>query len=109
MCGAEEALKPVIIEMNVEAVADQTRRNAIEYTPQHEAAARGDADARLLVIGRSARREWLERRALDLDALPVARVAPANDFVDETPVVGKIREVARTAQQQLVSKRLLEM
>jgi hypothetical protein len=39
MRGAEEALKPVIIEVNIEAVADQTRRNAVEHTPQHEAAA----------------------------------------------------------------------
>ena len=64
---------------------------------------------RLLVISRSSRREWLERRALNLDALAIARVAPANDFVDEASVGGKIREVAGTAQQQLVSKRFLEM
>src|SRR5438094_491202 len=64
--GPEEALKPVIVEVNVEAVTDQTRGNAVEHAPQHEAAARRDLNPHLLVISRSSLWEWLERRALDL-------------------------------------------
>ncbi len=90
-------------------MADQTRRNAVEHAPQHEAAARRDQDARLLIVGRASLGEWLERRALDLDALAIASVAPSDHLVNEAAVGGKIREVARAAQQQLVAKRLLEV
>jgi hypothetical protein len=89
----KEALKPVIVEVNVEAVADQTRRNAVEHAPQHEAAARSDLDARLFIVSRSARGEWFEYWAFDLDALAIAGVAPSDHFVDETAVGGKICEV----------------
>ena len=44
--GAEEALEPVVVEVNIETVADQARRNAVEYTPQRKAAARRDQNAR---------------------------------------------------------------
>jgi hypothetical protein len=37
--GAEEALEPVIVEVNIETVTNQTRRNAVEDAPQDEAAA----------------------------------------------------------------------
>ena len=51
--GAEEAIEPVVVEMNIEAVPDQTRRNAVEDAPQDEAAARGHQDARLLMVSGS--------------------------------------------------------
>ena len=92
--GAEEALKPIVIEVNIETVADQTRRHAVEHAPQDEAAARGHQDARLLIVGRSSLGQRLKRRALDLDALAVASVAPSDYFVNETPIGGKIRKLA---------------
>jgi hypothetical protein len=36
----EEKVEPVIMEADIEAVADQARGNAIEHTPQNEAATR---------------------------------------------------------------------
>src|SRR5215468_4445577 len=51
--GAEEAVEPVVVEVNMQAMPDQSRRNAVEYPPQDEAAARCDQDPRLLIIGRS--------------------------------------------------------
>src|SRR5262245_12802250 len=90
-------------------MADQTRRDAVEHAPQHEATARSDLNPHLFVISRSALWEWLERGALDLDALAIAGVAPSDSFIDEATVGGKICEVARATQQRLVSKGLLEM
>ncbi len=107
--GAEETLKPIIVEVNIETVADQTRRHAVEHAPQDEAAARGHQDASLLIVGRSSLGEWLESYALNLDALVVAGVAPPDYLVNEAAVGGKIREVARAAQQKLVTKGLLEV
>ena len=100
--GAEEALEPVVVEVNIETVADQARRDAVEHAPQHEAAARRDQDARLLVIGRASIGELLERGTLDLDALAVAGVAPPDHLVNEAAIGGKVRELARAAQQKLV-------
>jgi hypothetical protein len=66
---AKKAFEPVVIEVNIEAVADQARGNAVEDAPQDEAAARRDEHARLLVVGRSPLWQWPQRGALDLDAL----------------------------------------
>jgi hypothetical protein len=95
--------------MDIEAMADQARGNAVEHPPQDEATARCDHDARLFVVGGSAIGERLERGALDLDAFAVPGIAPPYNFVDEAPVGGEVGEVARAAQQKLVAKHLLEM
>jgi hypothetical protein len=50
---AEKAFEPVIIEADIEAVADQARGNAIEHAPQNEAATRCNEHARFLVVGGS--------------------------------------------------------
>ena len=105
---AEEAFKSVVVEPHIETMADQTRWHAVEHAPQHEAATRRDLDARLLIIGRPSLGEWLERRALDLDTLAIASVAPP-DHLNEAPVGGKVRELMRTAQQQFVAKHILEV
>src|SRR5260370_16632647 len=95
--------------MDIEAMADQARGNAVEDAPQDEAATRRDEHARLLVVGGSTLGQRLERGALDLDALAVASIAPPDHFVDEAPVGGEVGEVARAAQQKLVAKHLLEV
>src|SRR5579863_4685629 len=84
--GAEEALEPVVVEVNIETVADQARRDAVEHAPQHEAAARRDQDADLLVVGRSSVGELFERDALDLDALAVPGIAPSDHLVNEAAI-----------------------
>jgi len=89
----EEAVEPVVIEVNVQAMADQTRRHAVEDAPQDEAAARSDAHARLLVIGGSPVGERLERWALDVDALALPGIAAADHFVDKAPIGGKLGKV----------------
>ena len=79
--------------MNIETVADQTRRDAVEHAPQHEAAARRDQDARLLVVGGASVGELFKHDALDLDALAVAGVAPPDHLINEAAVGGKVREL----------------
>src|SRR5262245_63582309 len=107
--GAEEAFEPVVVEMHIQTVADQLRRNAVEHATQHEAAARRDLDPCLLVISRSSFGEWLEQRTLDLDALAVASIAPADHLVHEAAIGGKVGELTRAAQQQFIANRVLEM
>jgi hypothetical protein len=106
---AQETFEPIIVEMHAQAMANQPGGCGVEHPAQDEAAAGGDRDARLLVIRRSSLRERLETGALDLDALAVARVAAPYHLVNETPVAGKILEVARAARQQRVLDDLLEM
>src|SRR6478736_5323366 len=107
--AAEEALEPVIVEVNIETVADQARRDAVEHAPQHEAAARRDQDARLLVVGGASIGELFKHDALDLDALAVAGVAPPDHLVNEAAIGSEILELARAAQQKLVAKHILEV
>src|SRR6185369_10687790 len=107
--GAEEALEPVVVDVNIETVTDQARRNAVEDAPQDEAAARGHQDAGLLIVAGSSGGEWLEDCSLDLDAFAVPGVAPPDHLVNEAAVGSEIREVARAAQQELVAKHILEV
>ena len=89
--------------MDIEAMADQARGNAVEHPPQDEAAARCDHNTRLLIVGGSAIGERFERGALDLDAFAIPGIAPPDNFVDEAPVGGEVGEGARAAQQKLVA------
>ena len=53
------------------------------------------------------RRQWLQGRALEIQALAVASIAPPDDLVDKA-VIGLERvEIARPAQQQRVFEALL--
>ena len=106
---AEETVEPVVIKMDAEAMTNEARGDAVEHPPQDEPAARGDAHARVLVVGRSPLGQRLERGALDLDALAVASVAAPHDLVDQASVGGKLGELSRAPQQQLVLDRLLQM
>ena len=106
---AEEAFEPVIVEPHAQPMADQTRGHRVEHPLEDEAARRGDADDRLLVIRRPTRRQPLQGRALEIEPLGVARVAPPDDLVDEATIGIQVDEVARAAQQERVLDRLLEM
>jgi hypothetical protein len=55
------------------------------------------------MIGGPSLGQWLERRALDLDPLAIASVAPPDRLINEAPVGGKVRELMRAAQQQFVT------
>jgi hypothetical protein len=80
--------------MHAQAMADQPGGCGVEHPAQDEAAAGGDRDARLLVIGRSSLRERLESGTFDLDALAVARVAAPHHLVNEAAVGSKVLEIA---------------
>src|SRR3954453_22526523 len=106
--GAEEAFESIVVETNIEPAAHRTRWNSIEHAPRHEAAARRDLDPRLLVISRAPFGKWLEQRALDLDALAVASIAPADHLIHEAAIGGKVSEFTRAAQQQFIAKHILD-
>src|SRR5882672_2593281 len=106
---AEEAFEPVVVEAHAKAMADQARRYRIEHLLEDEPAGRRDRDDGLLVIRRPARRQRLQGRALEIEPLGVARVAPPDNFIDEATVGIQGVEVARAAQQQRIFDRLLEM
>ena len=90
-------------------MADQARGHRIEHLLEGEPAGRGDGDDRLLVIRRAVRRQRLQRRALEIQPLAVARIAPADDLVDKASIGLERIEIARTAQQQRVLDRSLQM
>ena len=90
-------------------MTDQPRRRGVEDPAQNEAAARRDRNDLLLVIGGAPLRQRRETRPLHFDPLPVMGVAPSNDLIDETAIGVEIVEVRRTAQQQRVLQRPLQM
>ena len=110
MCvAALEAFEPVVIKTHAQPVTDQAGWDRVKHLAQRKGAGCGDVDVDLLIVGGLADRQFLQRHPLLVDALGVARVAAANDLVDEAPPCRKIVEVARGAQQQGVGERSLEM
>jgi len=107
--GAKEAFKPIVVEAHAQPMADQARGHRVEHFPQGEPAGRGHGDDGLFVIRRPARRQHLQRRALEIESLGIARIASPDDLVDEAAIGVERVEVARAAQQQRILDRLLEM
>jgi len=105
----EKAFEPVVIKAHPQPMTDQARGHRIKHPLQDEAAGRGDGDDRLLIIGGPARRQRLQGRALEIETLAVARVAPPDDLVDEAAICIQVGEVARPAQQQRILDCQLEM
>ena len=102
MRAAEEDLEAVVVDAHPQPVADQARGHGVEDAPEHEAAGRGDGDHGLFAILGPPGRQRPQHGALGVDALAVAGVAAADQFVDEAAVVLDRVEVARAAQQQRV-------
>ena len=106
---ALEAFEPIVIETHAQPMTDQPGGNRVKHLAQREGAGGRDVDVDLLIVGGLADRQFLQRHPLLIDALGVARVAAADDLVDEAPPCRKIVEVARGAQQQGVCERSFEM
>ena len=66
-------------------------------------AARRDGDEGLLVISGAAIGQRLKPRALEIEPLAVARIAPPDDLVDKTTIGVELVKGARAAQQQRIS------
>jgi hypothetical protein len=107
--AAEEALEAVVVDAQLEAVADQARRHGVEHLAQDEAAARGHQHGGLVEVGGALRRQRAKGRALELDRLAPARVAAPDQLGQEAAVGVEVGEVARAAQEQRLVKRLLEV
>ena len=109
MRRALEAFEPVVIKTHAQPVTDQAGWDRVKHLAQCEGAGCRDVDVDLLIVGGLADRQFLQRHPLLIDALGIARVAAANDLVDEAPPCRKIVEVARGAQQQGVCQRSFEV
>jgi hypothetical protein len=106
---AKKAFEPIIVKAHAQAMADQAGGYRIEHLLEGEPAGRGNGDDRLLIIRRPVRRQCLQRRALEIEALAVASIAPADDLVDEAAIGFERVKIARAAQQQRVLDRPLQM
>src|SRR5271166_2414401 len=106
---ALETFEPIVIKAHPQPMADQSRGDRVEHLAQREGAGTGDVDIDLLTVGGLADRQLVQSHPLLIDALGVADIAAADDFVDEAPPCGEIVEISRGAQQQGVGKRSLEM
>ena len=104
-----KAFEPIVVEAHAQAMADQAGGYRIEHLLEGEPAGRGNGDDRLLIIRRPVRRQCLRRRALEIEALAVASIAPADDLVDEAAIGFERVKIARAAQQQRVLDRPLQM
>src|SRR6202453_5009527 len=107
--GALEAFEPVVIKTHAQPVTDQAGGDRVKHLAQCEGAGCRDVDVDLLIVGGLADRQFLQRHPLLIDALGIARVAAANNLVDEAPPCRKIVEVARGTQQQGICQRSFEM
>jgi hypothetical protein len=107
--AAETAFEPVVVASHPQAMADQPRGHRIEDLSQDEAARRGDGHDRRFVIGRTASRQRLQRRTLEIQPLGNARIAPTDNLVDEAAISVQRVEIARAAQQQRIRDRLLQV
>src|SRR6516162_10059167 len=105
----EKAFEPIVVQAHALTMADQARRYRIEHFLECEPAGRGDGDDRLLVIRRAAFRQRLQGRALDIETLAVARITASDNLVDKAAIGLERVEIARTAQQQRVLDRSLQM
>jgi hypothetical protein len=106
---AEEAFEPVVVEPHAKPMADQARGHRIEHFSEDEPAGRSDGDDGLLVIGCPARRQRLQGRALEIEPLADASIAPSDNLVDEAAIGLERVEIARSAQQQRVLECSLQM
>src|SRR5215475_1833301 len=90
-------------------MALEARRDGVEHLAQHEAARGRHQHSGLLVVGGATLGQLLEFRALELETLAVLGVVAPDDLVDEAAIGGKIRKVARAAQQQRILDGLLQV
>jgi len=109
MSGTEIEVKPVIMQPDAQAVADQARRHGVEDPLQDEATRRGDGDSGLLTIRGAARRQRLKHGAPGIDTLAVMGIAPTAERVEEPAAGGEIAEVGRPAQQERIRDRPLQV
>jgi hypothetical protein len=73
---AEEAVKPIVVEVHLEAMADQPRRHSVEHLAQTEHAGGRDHHSSLAEVRGAARRQRSQGGAVGCEGL-VAGPCPA--------------------------------
>lgn len=74
--GAQIADEPVVIDMNLKAMADQARRHGVIHIPNGDRAGARDHCADDGEVGRLELRQWRHRRKLQSELGASARIAP---------------------------------
>ena len=107
--GAEIAVEPVMIEPDLEAVADQPRRCAVEDAANGEGAGPRHPGLGLDEVGAAPLGQGPERRALDGERLGHACIAPGDDVAHEAAIGLERVEVAVAPQHQRLIEGALEV
>ena len=107
--AADEALEAIVVDPQLEAMADQARGHGVEHLAQDEAAARGHQHGGLVEVGGAPGRRRAELGPLELNRLAPAGVAAPEQLGEEAAVGVEIGEVARAAQEERLVERPLEM
>src|SRR5208283_4860203 len=107
--ATDEQLHAIIKQVGAWSMPDQPRGHGIKYLAQDKAARGADVHDLLLIVGGAVVRQRLQYGALGIDALTVAGVLTTDDFVEERSIRGQILEVDRTAHQQRVPDRVLQV
>ena len=87
---ADEAFQPVIVDAQVQPIADQARRHRVEHLAQDEAAAGGHPHAGLVMIGGAPRRQPAQFGALQGDQLLAPGVAAADQVGDPVAIGSRL-------------------
>src|SRR6201995_5122337 len=106
---AQETFEPIVIQPHAKAMADQARGHRIEHLLEGEPAGRTEGYGRLFVIRRPPRRQCLQGRPFEIQPLAVASIAAPDELVDKAAISLERIKIARSAQQQRVLDRSLQM
>ncbi len=106
---AQEAVEPVVVKVNPQAMPDQPRGGRVEHPTQDEATAGRHRHDLLLEVGHTPLGQVVQSGALHLDPLAVVGILPAENLVDEAPIGIEGVEVFGAAHQQGVLQRPFEM
>ena len=107
--AADKNVEAIIVKAHAQAVADEARGHGVEDLAHPEAAGGGDAHRHLLVVAGPPRRQRPQGGTLAVDALAVAGVAPADEFVEEGAIGAQVEEGSGGAQEQRVGDGALEV
>ncbi len=94
-CAAKEAFDPFVMQPHPQPVSNQPRRHGKNTLRSMKPPLRVTVTTRLVVIRRTARRQGIELRPLDVDQPAAASVGPAHDLVDEPPIGREIHRSRR--------------
>jgi hypothetical protein len=105
----EEALQPIIVDPQLQPIADQAGRHGVEDFAQDEAAAGGHQYGGLVMVGGTPRRQRAKLGALEFDELVAPCVAATDEVGDPVAIGVEAVEVGAAAQHQCLGDGALKV